>query len=192
MNTPALSQPSLPEGCQLRVLVADDNRDAADTLAFLVQMWGHEVQVVYDGERALQAAESFHPDAVLSDIGMPGLDGYSLARRLRAQTEFTQATLVAVTAYSDDDARRLSKEAGFNHHLVKPVEPGLLHALLSSLAAVLQMSRQTRETARRTHELSRELRQLASENMALLRENRAEMRRALSDGESEQIESEKR
>jgi len=192
MNTPALSEPSLPEGCRLRVLVADDNQDAADTLAYLVQMWGHEVLVVYDGDAALQTAVTFHPDAVLSDIGMPGLDGYALAQRIRAQTELAQATLVAVTAYGDDDSRQRSKEAGFNHPLVKPVEPGLLRVLLASLAVVIDVGRRTQETARRTRELSRELRKLTSENLALLRENRADRRRARGTSEPEKIESEKR
>lgn len=114
-----------------RVLVVDDNVDAADTLATLVRLSGHEVRTVYDGPAALAAAQEYHPEVVLLDIGLPGLDGYEVARRLRRQTEGEQVLIAAVTGYGQDQDRLRSQQAGFDAHLVKPVELAALHALFA-------------------------------------------------------------
>jgi two-component system CheB/CheR fusion protein len=101
-----------------RVLVVDDSLDVAESLALLLQIEGHEVRTAYDGPTALAAAEEFQPEAVFLDIGLPRMDGYEVARALRAHPEYRTIMLVAVTGYGQDEDRRRSREAGFNHHLV--------------------------------------------------------------------------
>jgi signal transduction histidine kinase/ActR/RegA family two-component response regulator len=119
-----------------RVLVVDDNVSSAQSLAMVLKLDGHEVQVTHDGGGALEAVPRFRPEVVLMDIGLPGMDGYEVARRLRQDAELAAgiALLVAVTGYAEDEARRRSREAGFDHHLVKPVDPDGVLALLASLA----------------------------------------------------------
>jgi len=111
---------------RLKILVVDDNRDAAESLAMLLQLKGHEVQIAYDGENALQLAEDFRPHTVLLDLGMPKMNGYEACRRIREQTWGTQMTLIAVTGWGQEDDRRNSTAAGFDGHLVKPVDPETL------------------------------------------------------------------
>ena len=112
-----------------RVLVVDDNRDSADTLAELVRIWGHDVRTANDGPAALECARRFRPQVVLLDVGLPGMDGYELARRLRAEG-LAGDVLVSVTGYGQDEDRRRAAEAGFDLHLTKPVDPAQLRALL--------------------------------------------------------------
>jgi CheY-like chemotaxis protein len=114
-----------------RVLVVDDNVDAADSIAWLLQLGGHEVRVAYDGPTALLIAQAFRPQVVLLDIGMPGMDGYEVCRRLRQQPGTERAVLIALTGWGQDEDRRRSGEAGFDHHFVKPVEPSALQKLLA-------------------------------------------------------------
>jgi PAS domain S-box-containing protein len=113
-----------------RVLIADDNNDAADSLAVLLRMEGHEVTVAYDGEHALSAIESLRPEVAVLDIGMPGLDGYEVARKVRSSPTSTSVTLVAVTGWGQalDKARAI--EAGFDHHFTKPIEVEVLAKML--------------------------------------------------------------
>jgi CheY-like chemotaxis protein len=108
----------------------DDNRDAADSLGILLGLHGHDVQVVHDGPSALDAARSRPPDVVFLDIGMPGMDGYEVARRMRAERGLNDMLLVALTGWGQDGDRRRSREAGFDHHLVKPVDPAAVELLL--------------------------------------------------------------
>jgi signal transduction histidine kinase len=117
-----------------RVLVVDDNADAACSLALLLRLSGHEVKVCHDGPAALEAAASYRPEVVLLDIGLPGMDGYAVARRLRALPGPGPALLAALTGYGQEDDIRRSREAGFDQHLVKPVDPELLTNLLAALA----------------------------------------------------------
>ena len=104
-----------------RILVVDDNRDSAESMAMLLQLEGHEVRVVHDGETALQSADAFRPDVVLLDIGMPQMNGYEVARRLRASQGARQMTLIAVTGWGQAEDKRRASEAGFDRHLVKPI-----------------------------------------------------------------------
>jgi two-component system CheB/CheR fusion protein len=104
-----------------RILVVDDNRDQADSLGKLLKLLGYEVQIVYDGNAAVDAAIDFVPDAALVDIGLPGLNGYEVARRIREQPKLNQTVLVAQTGWGEEEDQLRSREAGFNHHLVKPV-----------------------------------------------------------------------
>jgi CheY-like chemotaxis protein len=118
---------------QRRVLVVDDNPDAADSLALLLRLAGQDVRTAYDGHRALLQAREFLPDLVLLDIGMPGMDGYEVARRLRSEARLQGARVVAVTGWGQEEDRRRSTEAGFDHHLVKPVDSMALERLLAGL-----------------------------------------------------------
>ena len=114
-----------------RILVVDDNVDAADSLALLLGMEGHDVRVAHDGPAALAAVEAEPPDLVFLDIGMPVMNGYDVARRLRQRPGLEHLLLVAMTGWGQEEDRRRSQEAGFDHHLVKPVEPDALHQLLA-------------------------------------------------------------
>ncbi len=116
-----------------RVLVVDDNRDAAESLAMLLKLLGSEVHVAYDGPGALEALRTYRPSVVLLDIGMPGMDGHEVARRIRRQPELQDVTLIALTGWGQEEDRRRSQEAGFDYHLIKPVDVGALETLLSSL-----------------------------------------------------------
>ncbi|RZA35567.1 MAG: response regulator [Lysobacteraceae bacterium] len=119
----------------LKVLVVDDNVDAAETLGLLLAAHGHEVVVEHDPLRALERARSSAPDVCLLDIGLPGIDGRELARRLRAQPETAHAVLVAVTGYGQQQDRDQTREAGFQHHLVKPLDLEALARLLDEVSA---------------------------------------------------------
>jgi PAS domain S-box-containing protein len=116
-----------------RVLVVDDNVDAAATLADLLDLWGHEVRVAHDGRLALDEMSCFQPDVVLLDIGLPQMDGYEVARRLREQTSCAGLRLVAVTGYGQEEDRRKAHSAGFDDHLVKPVDPHVLEQLIAAV-----------------------------------------------------------
>jgi signal transduction histidine kinase len=118
----------------LRILVADDNQDAASTQSMLLEALGHTVACVYDGPTAVQAAREFQPDVALLDIGMPRLNGYETCRQIRALPGGAAVYLVAVTGWGQPEDRRLSDEAGFDRHLVKPVEPEGLEQLLSQVS----------------------------------------------------------
>jgi len=114
----------------LRILVVEDNRDTADSLRILLELNGYEVTVAYSGPDGVKAAEQRRPDVVLCDIGLPGLDGYGVARKLRDNPATAKARLIAVTAYGQEEDRRHSHEAGFEQHLVKPVDPDDLQRVL--------------------------------------------------------------
>ncbi|HZP89095.1 MAG TPA: ATP-binding protein [Burkholderiales bacterium] len=120
------------ESAARRVLVVDDNVDSAQSLATLLELQGHAVRYAYDGHAALEAAAQFRPQIVLLDIGLPGMDGFEVARRLRANVETAGAALVALTGYGQAEDRVRSKAAGFDHHLTKPVDLGELTSLIGS------------------------------------------------------------
>ncbi len=116
----------------LRVLVVDDNRDGADSMAMVLQLHGHEVRVAYDGLEGVKAALAQAPDVILCDIGLPGLDGFGVARALRKNPVTARARLIAVTAYGSEQTKRLCNEAGFDRHFTKPVDPNTLAGLLAA------------------------------------------------------------
>jgi PAS domain S-box-containing protein len=124
-----------------RVLVVDDNEDAAKSASILLGTLGHEAQMAFDGTQALEAAAAFRPDVVLLDIGLPDFNGYEVARRLRGQSWGQGLTLIALTGWGQDEDKRLALEAGFDHHLTKPVEAGELQRLICGAAAVTLESR---------------------------------------------------
>ncbi len=130
---PAPPAPAAPrEG--LRVLLADDNVDAADTMSAVLEMSGHEVRTVYSGQAALQAAPDFAPDVMLLDIGMPGMSGYEVAQQLRADSRYDSTVLVALTGWGSEGDRTQAMVAGFDHHLTKPVDLQALEPLLRRAA----------------------------------------------------------
>ena len=116
-----------------RLLVVDDNKDAAESMSMLLEMWGHDVAYAYDGPTALETAEQWRPEAVFLDIGLPGMDGYEVAERLRELPQAKDAVLIAITGYGQEDDRLRSRQAGIDHHLVKPVAPDALRNLIDSL-----------------------------------------------------------
>ncbi len=116
-----------------RLLVVDDNRDAADTLAVLLAVMGHEVRMANDGATALSVAADFRPDAIFLDIGLPGMNGYEVARRLRELPDFATVSLIAFTGYGQDEDYRRVREAGFDHHMVKPVRAADLVRIIEGL-----------------------------------------------------------
>ncbi len=126
-----------PTGPSLRVLVVDDNVDTVTTLALLVQESGHDVRTAYDGSAVLEAALDYRPNVVLLDIGLPGLNGFEVAKRLRQQPALQNAVLVAMTGYGRESDRQRSKEAGFDHHLVKPGDFGKVLQILAALSESL-------------------------------------------------------
>jgi CheY-like chemotaxis protein len=113
-----------------RVLIVDDNRDSAMSLSVLLQMLGHDTYTAYDGLSALEAADQFRPDVMLLDIGLPKMDGLQVARLISARPWGRRVKLVAMTGWGQDSDRRRSREAGFDHHLVKPLDMQELILLL--------------------------------------------------------------
>jgi len=122
---------------KLRILVVDDNRDTAESLAKLLKHMGNEVCIANDGPSALDAAANFRPNVVLLDIGLPGMSGHDVARRMRQMPEVKDAVLVAQTGWGQDEDKRQSIEAGFTAHLVKPVDAAELRRLLAGLSTKL-------------------------------------------------------
>jgi CheY-like chemotaxis protein len=119
-----------PQQAGRRVLVVDDNRDAAESLAMIVRLTGHEVACAHDGEEALAKAKEHRPEVVLLDIGLPRLDGYQVARAIRADPTLKGTTLVAITGWGQEEDVRRAMEAGFDAHFTKPIEHAALLEVL--------------------------------------------------------------
>ncbi len=146
VKLPVASQESLPlqppappwhangSSDRSRVLIVDDHEDSADSLSLILVHLGHEVQTAYDSQTALRLARSFRPTIVFCDLGLPVMDGYEVARQLRAAAETHEAILVALTGYGQAEDRRRSENAGFHHHMVKPVSPDVLQEFLELAA----------------------------------------------------------
>jgi CheY-like chemotaxis protein len=114
-------------------LIVDDNRDAADSMGAVVRLLGHNVKCTYEGETALQLAERFRPEVVLLDLGMPGLDGFAIRERLAQLPGLEHVCTVALTGYGNDADKRRTRDAGFNHHLTKPLDLSELKQLLEDV-----------------------------------------------------------
>jgi len=132
-----------------RILIVDDNEDAADSLTMVLRLDGHQVIAAYTGEQALERARTFNPEVVLLDIGLPGLDGYEVAQRIRASQSLQSVCLVAVTGYGQDADRQRAQVAGFAEHLVKPVDFPTLQRILASVSE--DAVRSARQQARDRH-----------------------------------------
>lgn len=118
-------------GAKRRVLVVDDNADAAEMMAMLLELDGHDVRVAHDADSALTVAGEFTPDVGLFDIGLPDTDGYELARRVRLDRRLLHMYLVAVTGWGQEEDRRRAREAGFDSHLTKPAEPDAVRGVIA-------------------------------------------------------------
>jgi CheY-like chemotaxis protein len=117
----------------IRVLVVDDNHDAGEVLAMLLESMGFIAQAVDSGAEALAALPDYQPNVILMDIGMPGMSGYEVARRIREQPQYDHIKLVALTGWGQEKDRLLSQESGFDHHLTKPVDFKVLKGLITSM-----------------------------------------------------------
>jgi CheY-like chemotaxis protein len=118
-----------PTPSTTRVLVVDDSVDSAETLGELLKIWGHEVKLAFDGKAAIEAARAYKPDVVLLDIGLPEMDGFAVAERLKAEGTAGRM-LIALTGYGEQAHRERARKAGFHHHLVKPVDPEALQKII--------------------------------------------------------------
>ena len=125
-------EPSLPASPRppRRILVVDDNRDSASTLSMILVHWGHEVRTEFDGEAAIATSEAFRPEVILLDIGLPKLDGYEVCRRISKEPWSEGITVIALTGWGQDEDKARAREAGFQHHLVKPVDFSKLQELI--------------------------------------------------------------
>jgi two-component system CheB/CheR fusion protein len=135
----------------LRVLVVEDLEGVADMLVMLLKLWGHDVRAAHDGPAALIAARTFQPDVVLLDIGLPGMNGYEVARQLRREAHSPRPLIAAVTGYGKEEDRRHSREAGFDHHMVKPIDPNALEAFLAAAESLRQTPLPPRPRAVNNH-----------------------------------------
>jgi CheY-like chemotaxis protein len=159
-----------------RLLIVDDNRDAADTLALLLGMWGYRPHVAYDSAVALDMIHAEQPDGILLDLGLPGVDGYQLAADLRRRSNLIDTPLIAVTGYATTAHRNRARAAGFDHFLVKPVEPVGLQNLLGELLRVRLLAVRLDGLAKRHAELAGEAAALldaARDQVAVLRQAQA-------------------
>ena len=130
-SAPAPAVKTTPQ--RFRILVVDDNHDSALSLAMMLSIMGHETRTAHDGESAVSTAESFLPEVVLLDIGLPKLNGYEVAQRIRENDWGQSMFLIAVTGWGQEEDRQRSSEVGLNVHMVKPVEPAALERLLAEL-----------------------------------------------------------
>jgi CheY-like chemotaxis protein len=122
----------MEHGAPRRIVVADDNEDSAQSFAMLLSFSGHEVRIAHDGKQALDAMRDFRPDVAFLDIGMPCLSGYEVAERVRAEPWGREVILIAVTGWGQADDKLRARTAGFNQHLVKPIDPMEVDRLLDS------------------------------------------------------------
>jgi CheY-like chemotaxis protein len=129
-ENPAGTPAKPADSTRLRILVADDNADGADSLAMLLQAQGHVVLTAQDGRRAVEVAEAFAPDVILMDVAMPNLDGLEATREIRRRSWGQGIRIIALTAWGQETERRRTREAGMDAHLVKPIDPNVLAAVL--------------------------------------------------------------
>ncbi|HET6880180.1 MAG TPA: response regulator, partial [Pirellulales bacterium] len=152
---------------RMRLLVVDDSDDAATTMAFILERFGHEALVATSGETALEKAPAFHPDAMFIDLSMPQLDGLGVARRLRAMADFCSTPLVAVSGHTDDERRTAALAAGFDEFLTKPYP---LAELLGTLTRIWPRISQARERAALARQAGEQTRRLNAESRRMLAE----------------------
>ena len=120
----------LPSVAGSRILIVDDNKDLATSLARLLRLLGHEVEVVFDGLKAIEAVRAYHPRVILLDLGLPSIDGYQVARNLR-QEGFKDIVIIALSGYGQEEDRRRSQEAGMNYHVTKPADVKTISNLIA-------------------------------------------------------------
>lgn len=161
-----------------RVLVVDDNHDAADSLRLVLEMLGYEVRTLYSGEEAVAAAREFEPDCIVLDIGLPKQSGYEVAQHIRKDERLKDVRLIALTAYTDVTR---SHEAGFDHHFVKPIDPMLLQPILEELRTMGKRLKTTEEMVQLQGEVVSDARQLMTEIREDIKEVKQELREVKQD-----------
>jgi CheY-like chemotaxis protein len=170
------ASPSSPR--PLRILLVDDNRDAADSMAVILRFWGHEVNILYSGANVLAQARAIHPDLMILDIGLPGLDGLTLARQVRQDAQLRETPLIALTAYSVEQE---AMAAGFNQHLTKPADAEVLHRLLDQLQRTNERLNRSEETAQQQLQATEEAVDLIQQVQADVKEVKDELRQVQQD-----------
>jgi CheY-like chemotaxis protein len=176
----------------------DDNRDAADSLAWILEFHGHAVRAVYDGQVGLNVARDFLPDCVFSDINMPSLDGYGLAQRLRSDPATAGVKLIAMTGYSDSEFVRKSVEAGFDYRLTKGCTPDDVMEVLTMIEEIKHLATKTQDLARmnvelagQTKELLHEVKEEVKEVKQEVKELKKEIRELKKDGSDKKPDGER-
>jgi DNA-binding response OmpR family regulator len=159
----------VPSREALRILVVDDNRDAAESLAYLLELHNYSVKVAYDGREGYEAAQRFAPDCLISDINMPILDGYGLAKRMRADAALSRVKLIALSAYSDEEHIKRAREVGFDFELTKASDP-------NEIVKVLNMIQEVKKLACKTEDLAQQNADLAVRTFDLLRSSNRKLR----------------
>ena len=161
-----------------RVLVVDDNHDAADSLRMVLEMLGYEVRTLYTGEGAVAAAREFEPDCIVLDIGLPGTSGYDLAQAIRKDEQLKPVRLIALTAYTDEAKTRA---AGFDHHFTKPIDPLVLRPILEELHAMGKRLKTAEELVQLQGEAAADTRQIMTEIKDDIKEVKQELREVKQD-----------
>lgn len=133
MNSSDLAESGAAKNAPLRVLVVDDNHASAQTMGWMIELLGHDVRLAHDGQSAIETAKDFLPQVVLLDIGLPGKNGYEVCEQMKTLPELQKTLFIAQTGWGQDEHRKRSQEAGFQHHLVKPVSIQTLEPLLASV-----------------------------------------------------------
>jgi len=165
----------------LRVLLVDDNPDAVESLAVVLELWGYDVGVAYDGATAFASALDWPPDCLISDIGMPGVNGYALARRVRAEPALAGVRLVAQSGYSDAATEQAAREAGFEHRFVKPVDLSALQEVLTMMDKIKALAEKTKGLAEQNVELAGQTRDLIKEVKEDVKEVKQEVKELKKD-----------
>lgn len=161
-----------------RILVIDDNRDAADSLAILLRVWGFDVLAVYQGGDAIPTARTFRPDCVLSDIALPGLDGYRIAESFRQDERLKHVPLIAISAFYDSER---TKAAGFDYDLTKPADPTTLLNLLTRLLHMDKRLERAEELIQKQGEVVGEAKELIKEVKSDIQEIKSELKEVKQD-----------
>jgi CheY-like chemotaxis protein len=168
-------------GSQLHVLVVDDNKDVADSLCMLLRLWGYDCRAAYDGQAGLRAASDHRPDCIILDIAMPGIDGYTLAQKVRAVPGLSRVKLIALSAFSDEAHLQRSRESGFDLHLIKPTTPMEIKRLMDMFSKMVQLAGKTEEMARQNVVLASETKELIKEVKADIKEVKEDMKEIKED-----------
>ncbi|HVL12947.1 MAG TPA: response regulator [Gemmata sp.] len=168
----------------LNVLIIDDNQDAADSLAVLLELRSHAVRVAYDGLTGLRAALDLPPDCIISDIHMPGMDGFELARRVRAEPSLARAKLVVLSAYSQPDLAGRAAEAGFDHALTKGSDPAALLEVVGMMEQIKELAEKTQDLAKQNVDLAGQTKDLLEEVKQEVQEVKEEVREVKEEVES--------
>jgi CheY-like chemotaxis protein len=169
---PEMKETRDKEDLTFRILVVDDNQDAADSLSTLLRLSGFAVRTFYHGEEALEGARTFLPHCILSDIGLPGIDGYSLAARLRQDESLRHISLIAITAYPDTEK---AKAAGFDHHLLKPADPVIVEEIVKELRDMGKRLERSEQLVQQQGKVVNEARDLIKEVKGDLKEVKSGM-----------------